>query len=301
MTKALEMQKNTLKALILESPDLFEKPWKAASLPTNYITKIPYGNFRNAMTLILEAELKGYSSNNWITYAQAKKNKLFIRKDEVANGTWIIGWFKKKYATNEDPSEDTKKTPSFYPKAFKVYNLDQLEDIPSSCEASDSKDSGDEVEVRSGASMLMDVLALYEAIKLNLKFSDCNSCYYSVLKDEVTSVPIEKFNSPSLASIVLLHELSHATGHKDRLDRDMGGDFGSPSYAKEEVIAETTALATALILGVDYEPGHSAGYIRSWLKACPDMLDECIDEATKASSYILKHRTKSEASADIAA
>jgi len=293
MSKALEMQKNNLKTLILESPDLFEKPWKAAALPVNAITGIPYGNFRNTLTLVLEVDRKGYSSNKWITYAQAKKNKFFIRKDEVANGTWITGWFKKK--TNDDEDDSSKKGFSFYPKAFKVYNLDQLEEAPSSLIPDIETNIGEE----SGVSMLLDVLALYEAMKVDLKFADGDSCYYSVSRDQVTCVPVERFTSPSKASLVLLHELNHATGNEKRLDRDMSGSFGSPSYAREEVIAETAALATALNLGIDYEPGHSAGYIRSWLTACPDMLDDCIEEATKACSYVMKHRTRTKIDNDV--
>ena len=40
---------------------------------------------------------------------------------------------------------------------------------------------------------------------------------------------------------VPFHELTHWTGHKARLDRDLKNRFGSRDYAAEELIAEMAA------------------------------------------------------------
>ena len=34
-----------------------------------------------------------------------------------------------------------------------------------------------------------------------------------------------------------MHELSHASGHPSRLNRDLSGGFGSQNYAFEELVA----------------------------------------------------------------
>ena len=39
----------------------------------------------------------------------------------------------------------------------------------------------------------------------------------------------------------MLHEMTHSTMTADRLNREMGGKFGDPKYAKEELVAELTA------------------------------------------------------------
>ena len=40
---------------------------------------------------------------------------------------------------------------------------------------------------------------------------------------------------------VAFHELTHWTGHKSRLDRDLTNRFGARNYAAEELIAELGA------------------------------------------------------------
>ena len=46
----------------------------------------------------------------------------------------------------------------------------------------------------------------------------------------------------------LLHELSHWTAAKKRLNRDLRSRFGTKAYAAEELVAELTAAFLALIL-----------------------------------------------------
>ena len=50
-----------------------------------------------------------------------------------------------------------------------------------------------------------------------------------------------------------LHELSHWTGHKSRLDRDLDYSFGYDNYAKEELSAEIGSSLGCLSLGVNSE------------------------------------------------
>ena len=68
-----------------------------------------------------------------------------------------------------------------------------------------------------------------------------------------------------------LHELAHATGHKDRLNRptlEKHEGFGSESYAREELRAEMAAMnGRRERLGVGHEPRHGTSYVASWVKA----------------------------------
>ena len=56
------------------------------------------------------------------------------------------------------------------------------------------------------------------------------------------------------------HELTHWTGHKARLDRDLKGRFGQAAYAAEELIAEFGAAFLAAEFSFDGDIRH-AGYI----------------------------------------
>jgi antirestriction protein ArdC len=65
---------------------------------------------------------------------------------------------------------------------------------------------------------------------------------------------------------VLLHELTHWTGAKHRLDRQFGERYREDAYAMEELVAELGAafLCADLKITNDLRPDHAA-YINSWL------------------------------------
>lgn len=50
-----------------------------------------------------------------------------------------------------------------------------------------------------------------------------------------------------------LHEMAHSTGHPSRLDRLKPAAFGSPEYAKEELVAELTSAMVGNTLGLTVE------------------------------------------------
>ena len=78
---------------------------------------------------------------------------------------------------------------------------------------------------------------------------------------------IETFISSNAYYATLLHELTHWTGHKSRLDRLTHARFGSTDYAKEELVAELGAAFQCQLLGVTSEPMENhAKYLNSWIK-----------------------------------
>ena len=75
---------------------------------------------------------------------------------------------------------------------------------------------------------------------------------------------------------------THATGHKSRLDRDQTGEFGSASYAKEELVAEMASAFACAALGIVPTVRH-ADYIGAWLEVlCAD--EKAIFRAASAAS-----------------
>ena len=55
-----------------------------------------------------------------------------------------------------------------------------------------------------------------------------------------------------------VHELGHWTGHSSRLARNLSGAFGSPLYAKEELVAEMTAALVCASLGIVHRVADKA-------------------------------------------
>lgn len=81
----------------------------------------------------------------------------------------------------------------------------------------------------------------------------------------------------------LLHELSHWSGAKHRLDRDLSGRFGSESYAIEELVAELSASFLCADLGVAHDPrDNTATYLESWLQALKNDKRAIISAAARA-------------------
>ena len=63
---------------------------------------------------------------------------------------------------------------------------------------------------------------------------------------------------------VAFHELTHWTGHKSRLDRDLKHRFGERAYAAEELTAELGAAFLAAEFSFDGDV-RNAGYIATWI------------------------------------
>ena len=99
---------------------------------------------------------------------------------------------------------------------------------------------------------------------------------------------IEEFYS------TLFHELTHSTGHADRLGRKTltaAAAFGSSEYGKEELVAEFGAsflCGTARIDNTTVE--NSAAYINNWkkvIKADSRLVIQAAGMGQKAADYIL--------------
>ena len=78
--------------------------------------------------------------------------------------------------------------------------------------------------------------------------------------------PFKNFEKSTGYDSTLLHELTHWTGHKSRLERDFTGRFGSEAYAFEELVAEMGAAFLCVQLGVKENILQHSSYIESWLK-----------------------------------
>ena len=87
----------------------------------------------------------------------------------------------------------------------------------------------------------------------------------------------------------------HSTGHVTRLNRDMGGRFGSESYAKEELRAELGAMFLEADLGLQIKGEHfqdHSNYLKSWIQVLQEDYNELFracSDAEKAVERIYKN------------
>ena len=122
--------------------------------------------------------------------------------------------------------------------------------------------------------------------------------YYSPTLDEVHLPPKDQFKSMTQFYATAAHEIGHSTGHPKRLNRDMSGSFGTEKYAREEMVAEFSAVFLSQELEIKIPPkemDNHVAYLKSWnekikvLQDKPEELTKIISDAQKATDYIKEH------------
>ena len=119
--------------------------------------------------------------------------------------------------------------------------------------------------------------------------------FYNLHTDKVTLPEREQFASANGYYQTALHELGHATGHPDRMNRDTlkagAGHFGSVEYAREELRAEMSAMMTGERVGVGHDGSRGAAYVEGWIKALdqnPKEIYKAAADAQKISDYLMR-------------
>jgi antirestriction protein ArdC len=88
---------------------------------------------------------------------------------------------------------------------------------------------------------------------------------------------------------VLPHETAHWSGAGHRLNRDLSGDLGSYSYAREELIAEMAGAFLCAALSIVPAVRH-ADYLAHWLDVLREdnrAIIRAASAASKAADYLL--------------
>lgn len=241
------------------------KPWNAEHA-AGRITRPLRSNgiaYRGINVLMLwsEAMTKGFSAPIWMTFKQAMELNAHVRKGE--NGSLVVSasTATRTEADMETGNELEREIP--FMKGYTVFNAEQVEGLPAQYYA--------KAEPRSETVQRIDrAETFFAATGVNIQHGG-NRAFYTMAQDRVQIPPFESFRDPESYYAILAHEVTHASGAKHRLDRDLSGRFGSNSYAVEELIAELGAAFLSADLDLTPEPrtGH-ASYIASWLQVLKD-------------------------------
>ena len=129
--------------------------------------------------------------------------------------------------------------------------------------------------------------ALILGMRVDLQVGGDRARYHRMV-DRIDVPPPSAYPEPVNWYRTVLHELAHATGHRDRLVRDLTGWFGSAQYAREELVAEMTAAFLCAALGTVPTVRH-ADYIGSWLEVLQGddhAIVRAASLASKAADYM---------------
>ena len=254
----------------------WEKPWTGVrSGAYNRISKKPY-------SLINQMMLK--HTGEYATFKQWSDLGGHIRKGEKSE---IVVFWKilEKEETNQETGEtEIQKIPMLrYHNVFHITQVEGVEPL---------KLSLTEVEpIEEADRIIADYIT-----RENIVFTECtsNEAYYSPSRDAVVVPMKEQYNLINEYYSTTFHELTHSTGHKNRLDRlqSEAVAFGSENYSKEELVAEIGSASIMNLLGIETTKTfrNSAAYIQNWLQVLKNdnrFIVSASSKAEKAVSYIL--------------
>lgn len=283
----------------------WEKGWTTTRLH-NPITGTTYTGI-NRIWLTFASYLKGYKDSRWFTFNEISNEKKFhpgekwhlkkgaegveIKKkpiyyNEVEDKWYNSKQYYKKLATLNDVEKeifkDECKVIGDGKGSYYIFNADEIEGI-----ASEQIIEVDSMTVEKMQTIIENMGVGYEEVMQNKSF-------YSPELDAVTTPPKERFKDEAAYFKTLLHELSHATGHVNRLNRDLSGEPGSMSHAKEELRADIGAAFLMADFGLEIDESHvqnHLAYIQSWaevLKNDKNVLLEAVKDAEMINDYILE-------------
>ena len=221
----------TITNAIIERLEAGVRPWRQpwtggpVSRPLR-VCGTPYRGV-NVIWLWMAAQSRGFGSPTWMTYHQAQLLGAQVRKGE--RGTLAI--FYKSYTKEiEDPATGEREDEARRVlKSFTVFNVDQIEGLS-------ERYRPEPVPIPEPTARDRELDAFFAAIPASLRHGG-GEAYYMPSTDQITMPEVSQFRTRDLYRSTLAHELAHWTGHRSRLDRSLGGRFGSDAYAVEELVA----------------------------------------------------------------
>lgn len=249
------------------------------SMPRNAASARPYSGI-NVLILWGAVIERGFSGQSWLTFRQAVALGGHVRKGE--RGTTVV------YADRFVPADERRRAREMgeeaqavpFLKRFTVFNTDQCDGLPADVATSAPMPLPGMIEPQ--------VEALIKATGIDFRIGG-HRAFYMPAEDYVQVPPPAAYFEPINWHRTALHELGHASGHPSRLNRDLGGSYGTKKYAFEELIAELCAAFSCASLGIVPTVRH-ADYIGSWLEVLREdnrAIVRAASQASKAADYLL--------------
>lgn len=257
----------------------WQQPW--ISSVQNIVSRKPYRGI-NAFTL----GMTDRTSPFWLTFKQALDLGGHVKKGEQSQPVIYYKLVEKRDDADHVKLRDDGR-PDRIPlvRWANVFNLDQTEGIEAPV-----------LEVtQSPAQPLEKAAAIVQKAKLCPIHHIGFAALYSPTDDVIRLPAPTTFCNQESYFQTLYHEMTHASGHGSRLDREgitQPVRFGSEKYSKEELIAELGAAflssEAGILSQVQFE--NSAAYLASWIQTLendPKMIVSAASHAQRSTDYIL--------------
>jgi len=265
-------------------------PWRSPILgrtgarrPRNLNTGKPYRGV-NVFLLAVTAYAKNYESSYWLTFKQALERGGNVKKGEKAS--MVVFW--KQYEVTDKETSQVKKIPIL--RYYNVFSVNQCENIPAPDAPTFTPTPFNRIEAAE---------AIVKGYKDGPTIEHGGSqAFYRPSTDTVHIPDPTRFTSNEEFYGTLMHEISHSTGVKKRLNRGLDTDtrpFGSPDYGKEELIAEMSAAFLCGHAGIyPAVVQNSVAYISGWLgvlKKDKKLVISAAGQGQRSADWILGVKT----------
>jgi antirestriction protein ArdC len=204
----------------------WRQPWKNGSpgIPINATTGRAYHGI-NVLLLAMTSFAFG-GDPRFCSYKQASDRGWQVRKGE--RGTTVF-FFKRMLVEDRDAAPGAEDRTRAIPmlRAYTVFNGSQIEGMPAYVAPNVTEAPWRRPEAA-------DIILTNS--KAVIRFGG-DRAFYSPSLDFIQLPEPASFESPEEFACTALHEASHWSGAKNRLDRDLTGRFGSNAYAQEELRA----------------------------------------------------------------
>ena len=279
MNKVIQEFREELTGKIIQAVEKgtapWQKPWNGREAHQNAITKRQYTGINQLALSVKSLEIDGGKDPRWLTFKQASDNGWKIKKG--SKGTHITLW----KPVVEEEEDKTTEIVAVWQRVYTVFHASQIdgigEYIPPEINEIESHERAEEIISDSGA---------------DIRYGG-GEAYYRPSEDYIQLPLREDFKSMESYYSTLLHELTHWTGHKSRLDRNQSCKQFSMDYAFEELVAEMGSMFVVRSAGIIQTEGefqNHVSYVDSWLKRMKSdnsYIFKAAAEANKAADFLL--------------
>lgn len=257
--------------------------------PVNAATRREYRGV-NVLMLWASAEITGYQDGRWASFKQWQQIGAQVRRGE--KGTPVF-FYKELPRRGGDAAADGPISGQFEGAAAEATQSGTYLMAKTSYVFNAAQVEGDTPPQRPelpGLAVRLESAERFVAATGGVIEHGGDRAYYKPAEDRIQLPPPEQFRSSEGYYATALHELTHWSGHKSRLDRDLSGRFGTAAYAAEELVAEIGSAFLCVKAGVTAEPREDhAHYLKSWiavLKADNRAIFSAASQAQKAADYL---------------
>ena len=266
----------------------WKKMWSGNMRPINGHTGRKYSGL-NRLWLQHNMTQKSFDDPRFYTFKQVQDMGLKVKKGSKAVQVEFWSLYDPETKKTVDFSkaaeyEDEEKELTMIARYYSVFNGSQIEGLEKY-----------EQHMLSDAAPQEEIDKIAANMGVEILYDGGDSAYYHRIDDNIHLPKPQAFESQDAYNATVLHELAHATGASNRLNRTKGKYFGDEQYAREELVAEIASCFAQNDLGFTIESEHfnnHKAYVQGWISEISEKeeaLMEAIKDAQSAADYLAEN------------